>query len=236
MRFINFTVFALLVSANVFSQEADKMSGFKYLFKDNTEKGLNFTTFYGEIAPTTAWANLNTTFGKVFLAEFGLILNNKITIGYYLARSPKKNQVPVPQQGTPEYDDWLSYGIKLDQLSPDTEVTYVYFSHSGINLSYLFKSNNIVFWRTGLRFGSGKLEILEDQRQLFDFFNTSIYEAKALNVNPEVGIGVNLRKWWRLHADAGYRIVFAQTEKAIDKRDYYGLTFKVGFSFGKFAN
>jgi hypothetical protein len=235
MRAATLTLAGFLLTFAVYSQDSQELTT-NYLFKDKGENGLTFSTFYGEISPSTAWANLSTAFGRVFMAEFGVHLNRKFSIGFYLARSPHKSQITVPQPGTPEYDDWLAEGIKLDQLLPGTEVAFIYFSHSGINLSYMHNANKVVFWRTGLRFGSGKIEFMQNQRQLFDFFNTSIYEAKAFNLNPEIGIGINLRNWWRLHADAGYRLVFAGTEKGINQTDFYGLTFKVGFAFGNFAN
>jgi hypothetical protein len=216
------------------AQKQEDHPEYQYLLKNNSEAKLRFSTFYGEIAPSTAWANLSDAFGKVFMTEFGMHLNRKFSIGFYLARSPKKNQVPVPAPGTPEYDDWINAGIRLDQLTPGTEVAFIYFSHSGVNLAYMHNADRVVFWRAGLRAGSGKLEIVENQRQLLDFFNTSIYEATAFNINPEVGIGVNLRSWWRLHADLGYRVVIANTKEPVHPTDFFGLTFKVGFAFGAF--
>lgn len=216
------------------AQKTEDHPDYKYLFKNNPEAGLRFSTFYGEIAPTTAWANLNKSFGNVFMTEFGLHLNRKFAIGFYLARSPKQNQTPIPEVGSPEYDEWLNAGIRLDKLAPSTEVVYVYFSHSGLNLSYMHNTENVVFWRAGMRFGAGKLQILENQRQLLDFANTSIYQATAYNLNPEIGVAVNLRSWWRLHTDMGYRIVFANSAEPAQASDFYGITFKVGFSFGAF--
>ena len=99
----------------------------------------------------------------------------------------------------------------------------------------MHKTERVVFWRAGLRVGSGKLELTAETKQLFDFFNTSIYEKKVTNINPEVGIGINLRSWWRLHLDAGYHFVFVNTEEVIDSGMFDGATFKFGFAFGNFA-
>lgn len=237
--FIRVMILPLLIvgasSQQLIAQEQKDHPQYKYLFKNDPDAKLRFSTFYGEIAPTTAWANLNSAFGNVFMTEFGLHLNRKFAIGFYLARSPKQNQTRIPDQGSQEYADWLDAGIRLNELAPSAEVVYVYFSHSGVNLSYMHNTDKVVFWRAGMRFGAGKLQILENQRQLFDFVNNSIYEAKAFNLNPEVGLGVNLRSWWRLHADAGYRIVFANSTKPANATDFYGFTFKLGFAFGAFA-
>ena len=73
------------------AQNLEDDSEYKYLLKSNPEAKVRFSTFYGEISPTTAWANLSEAFGKVFMTEFGLHINRKFSIGFYLARSPKKN-------------------------------------------------------------------------------------------------------------------------------------------------
>ena len=73
------------------------------------------------------------------------------------------------------------------------------------------------------------------KKQIFDFFNTSIFEKKILNINPEVGVGVNLRSWWRLHLDVGYNFVFYGSEEVIDSGTFDGATFKLGFAFGNFS-
>jgi len=228
-------LFALLFcTLNASAQVKEDHPEYLYLFKNSPEAKLRFSTFYVETAPTTAWANLSNAFGKVFMTEFGLHLNRKFSLGFYLARSPKQNQTPIPAAGSPQYNDWLSAGIRLDQLAPSAEVVYVYFSHSGLNLSYMHNAENVLFWRTGIRLGAGKLQITENQKQLFDFTNTNIYEATAFNINPEIGLGVNLRSWWRLHADIGYRLVLANSEEPAKASDFYGVTFKLGFAFGAF--
>lgn len=129
---------------NSWAQQQEDHPEYKYLLKNNPDEKLRFSTFYGELAPTTAWANLSSSFGKVFMAEFGLHLNRKFALGFYLARSPKKNQVLIPATGSPEYNDWINAGIELDQLPPGSEVAFVYFSHSGVNLSYMHKRERTV--------------------------------------------------------------------------------------------
>ena len=206
-----------------------------YLLKDSGTGGLEFSTFYGEIAPSTAFATLNNSIGKVLMSEFGIHLNRKFSIGFYMARSNKTTVVNVPAPSDPDYQEWIDAGVQLDQLPTGSTQAFAYFSHSGLNLAYMHKTERVVFWRAGLRVGSGKLELTAETKQLFDFFNTSIYEKKVTNINPEVGIGINLRSWWRLHLDAGYHFVFVNTEEVIDSGMFDGATFKFGFAFGNFA-
>lgn len=223
------------ISFSVNAQEEQKKLETKYLLKDNASKGLNFSTFYGEIAPTTAFATISNSLGKVFMTEFGIHLNRKFTIGFYLARSPKTNVINVPAPGDPEYQDWIDSGIELDELPTGATQAFAYFSHSGINLAYMHKTEKTVFWRAGLRFGSGKLQLNAEKKQLFNFFSTPIYETKVINLNPEVGVGINLRSWWRLHADIGYHFVFSGSDEILNPDQFDGMTFKFGFAFGNFA-
>ena len=227
---------AWLVSS-VHAQESQKANNIKtkHLLKDSGSGGVELSTFYGEIAPSTAFATLNNSIGKVLMSEFGIHLNRKFTIGFYMARSNKTSVINVPAANDPKYQEWIDAGVQLDQLPTGATQAFAYFSHSGLNLAYMHKTERVVFWRAGLRVGSGKLELTAETKQLFDFFNTSIYEKKVTNINPEVGIGINLRSWWRLHLDAGYHFVFVNTEEVIDSGMFDGATFKFGFAFGNFA-
>lgn len=181
------------ISFSLKAQQVQNEPETKYLFKDSDSKGLTFSTFYEEIAPSTAFATLNNSLGKVFMTEVGIHLNRKFTIGYYLARAPKTNVINVPAQGTPEYQEWIDSGVELDQLPTGATQAFLYFSHSGINLAYMHKTEKVVFGRAGIRFGTGKLYLTSEKKQLLDFFNTTIYENVVFNINPEIGVGVNLR-------------------------------------------
>jgi hypothetical protein len=223
--------------STIYAQESQNTNGpeTKILLKDSGSGGVEFSTFYGEIAPSTAFSTINKTLGKVLMSEFGIHLNRKFTLGFYMARSPNTNLINVPAQGSSQYPEWLDAGIELDQLPTGATQAFVYFSHTGINLAYMHKTERVLFWRAGFRLGSGKLQLTAEKRQLFNFLNTSIFEKKVLNINPEVGIGVNLRSWWRLHFDFGYQFVFDSTETNIDLGDFDGSTFKLGFAFGNFS-
>ena len=223
------------IAFSVNAQENKSKIETEYLFKDDDSKGLRFSTFYGEIAPATAFATISNSLGKVFMTEFGIHLNRRFTIGYYLARSPKTNVINVPGPSDPEYQDWIDSGVELDQLPTGSTQAYAYFSHTGINLAYMHKTEKTVFWRAGFRFGSGKLQLNGEKKQLFDLFSTPIYEVNVLNFNPEVGVGINLRSWWRIHADIGYHFVFSGSDEVLNPEQFDGATFKFGFAFGNFA-
>ena len=93
------------IAFSVNAQENKSKIETEYLFKDDDSKGLRFSTFYGEIAPATAFATINNSVGKVFMTEFGIHLNRRFTIGFYMARSPKTNVINVPAPTDPEYQE-----------------------------------------------------------------------------------------------------------------------------------
>lgn len=218
----------VLVFNLVFSQEN---SDNKFLF--NGEK-LSLSTFYVEIAPATAWDNLESVFGQSFLIEGGIHINRKFVLGIYSAKSKKSNQIPVPLAGTPEYQEWIDNGVRLNQLPPGSTVAFLNFVHSGFNFGYMYHAEKTIFYRTNLKFGVGKLEITPEQKRFYHLFNTPIYSIKFLNINPEIGIGVNLRPWWRLFTDVGYRFILESSTEVKDPSSLQGLTFKLGFAFGAF--
>lgn len=213
---------------SVFSQD---QSSNKYLFDG---KKIKLNTFYVEIAPATAWDNLEGIFGQSFLLEGGIHINRKFVFGLYSAKSRKSNQFPVPAAGTPEYQEWIDNGVNLGQLPPGSTVAFLNFVHSGLNLGYMIRADHTLFFRANLKFGVGKLEITPEQKRFYHLINTPIYSIKFVNYNPEIGFGVNLRPWWRLFTDVGYRFVVDNNDTIKDASTLQGLTFKFGFALGAF--
>jgi len=238
MRIFLTLLLCILVSvSSVIAQEQNNAAKpqVNYLLKDSGTGGLELSTFYGELAPSTAFATLNNSLGKVLMSEVGIHLNRKFSIGFYMARSNKTNVIDVPSASDPEYQEWIDAGVELGQLPTGATQAFAYFSHTGLNLAYMHHTEKVVFWRAGFRFGSGKLNLSAEKKQLFDFFNISIFEKKVLNINPEVGIGINIRSWWRLHLDVGYHFVLNGSSTVIDTGKFDGTTFKFGFAFGNFS-
>ncbi len=235
MRYCFILLLLALCTGTATAQQATDSVKISYLFKDSGDKGLVFSTFYGEIAPSTAFTSINKSIGKMFMMEFGVHLNRKFTIGFYLARSPNTNVVNVPSPNDPEYQDWLDAGVELDQLPTGATQAFAYFKHRGLNLAYMHKTSRVLFWRGGIRLGAGVMEFTAEQKQLINIFYTTIFERKVYNINPEIGVGINLRSWWRLHADLGYQFIFSGSDEVLDPASINGVTFKFGFAFGDFS-
>jgi len=218
----------MLSSASVSAQESREK---KFAF--NSEK-VKLSTFFVEITPGTNFASLNGQMANIGVFSAGFILNEKFSVSFFSASSPKVNLLAVPAEGSQEYDDWMEAGVELDKLSSSTEFVYVDFRHSGLRFDYLHRTDRMLFWRAGLSVGFlGGLSLSEEQTFL-GLFNNSIYNEPIISAAPEVGLGVNLLSWWRVYADFGYRLLGAD-ERIMEAADTDSFFFSLSFGFGKFG-
>ena len=65
-------------------------------------------------------------------------------------------------------------------------------------------------------------------------FNNQVYKESAISLEPNIGVGVNLLQWWRIHLDVGYRFLGADT-RIMSAADADSYTFSLSFAFGKFG-
>jgi hypothetical protein len=229
-QIVSALVFSLIfVSASIFSQEnADK----KFLL--NSDK-LKLSTFFVELAPGTSFSKLNGQTASVSVLSGGFILNDKFSISFFSANSPKLNLINVPEPGSEDYDEWIKAGVELDKLASSTELVYVNFRHSGLRFDYLHRTDRVLFWRAGLSVGFLGGLTLSENKTFLGLFNNTIYNESAISVSPEIGLGINLLKWWRVNLDAGYRLLGADN-RIMSSADADSFTFSLGFAFGKFGN
>ena len=202
----------------------------KFLF--NTEK-LQLSTFFFEVSPMTNVTTLNRQSASIFTLSAGFILNNKFSVSFFTASSPKINLIAVPEFLSDEYFDWIEAGVELGQVSENTEFLYVDFKHSGLKFSYLHNTEKIVFWRANLALGFIGGLTLAENKTFMGLFNNEVYKEKVLTLEPELGVGVNLLSWWRVYADVGYRFLNADT-RIMSAADADSYTFSLTFGFGKF--
>jgi len=216
----------LLISNNSLSQENEG----SFLFRDSKVK---LSTFYAEIIPSTSFSKLNDQLVNVMEFSGGFILNNKFYLAYFLTSAPTIENVAVPQAGTPEYDDWIDAGVRLDKISSSTEFVYARFKHSGIHLGYLHNTQKTIFWKAGIHFGFIGGFNMSESKSFLGLFDNPIYEAKVITLEPTVGLGINMLPWWRINLDAGYRYI-STDERIIESSKVDSFTFKFGFAFGNF--
>lgn len=197
-------------------------------------EGTKVTTFFAELYPYSSWGSLNNQSQSIFELAGGLLIKNKFYVAYFSASSPNLNKVAVPDIDSPEYQEWIEAGVRLDKVSANTEFLLVKFHHSGLKFGYLHNANKMVYWRTGVKWGfSGGFHMTEDQT-FMGLFDNKVYKSKIMTLEPDFGVGINLLPWWRAHVDLGYRIVSVD-ERIISAADADSFTFSLGFSFGAFG-
>lgn len=227
MKKLILILFASFALASV-SQAQDTPDN-KFLFR--SEK-LQLSTFFVEVAPVSS-SNLNGQSVSVLSLSAGFILNKKFTVSFFSSFSPKLNLIEVPEEGSEAYNNWLEAGVELDKLSAESEFLLVDFKHSGLKFGYLHHTEKTVFWRAGLSLGFiGGLSLTENKTFL-GLFNNEVYKESVITLEPEVGIGVNLLPWWRVHTDLGYRFLSADT-RIMSSSDADSYTFSLSFAFGRF--
>ena len=199
----------------------------------NSEK-VKLSTFFAEINPGTSFSSLNGQSTNISVLSVGFILNDKFSISFFSSSSPKINLIPIPATGSQEYDDWVEAGVELDKLPSSAELVYVNFKHSGLRFDYLHRTDRVLFWRAGLSAGFIGGLTLSENKTFLGLLNNEIYNEPVISLAPEIGLGINLLPWWRIHLDVGYRFLGAD-KRIMDSADADSFTFSLGFSFGKFG-
>jgi hypothetical protein len=113
----------MLAVVSVFAQDSPEK---KFAFNS---KKVTLSNFYVEVAPKTNFAKLNGQMANIGMVTGGFILNDKFSIAFFSATSPKVNLLAVPPSGSQEYSDWVEAGVELDKISSSTEFVHV---NSGI--------------------------------------------------------------------------------------------------------
>ena len=227
MKKIYFLSLAFVFTISSFTQENQS----EYLLRDSKAQ---LSTFYAEIAPATSFSRLNDQRATVVDLSGGLILNNRYTVSFFFSGSPKINRLPIPDEGTEEYDRWIDAGVKLYRVLYDADFLYVKFRHAGLRLGYQHYKGKPVFWRTNLGIGFlGGLDLTED-KTFFGLFDNPVYKKQIFTLEPSAGIAINLLKWWRVNLDIGYRIVNVDT-RIISAANVDSFTYKFSFAFGNFS-
>jgi len=125
----------------------------------------------------------------------GFILNDKFSIAFFSANSPKVNLLAIPPRSSGEYSDWVEAGLSAGFL----------------------------------------VGLTQSENQTFlGQFNNTIYDESVISLSPELGLGINLLSWWRIHTDFGYRFIAADKRimSAADSDSFFA---SLSFAFGRFG-
>ena len=120
--------------------------------------------------------------------------------------------------------------LDFDQLVND-ELKEVELGHGGFWLGSTFKPHKILHLYGSARIGWGAVSIPVDDDDLqFDDLD------KVFVFTPELGVELNITKWFRLAATGGYRLVSgANEELGYRDEDFSGAVATLSFRFGWFG-
>ena len=114
------------------------------------------------------------------------------------------------------------------------------FGHGGLWLGYIIQPAKVLHMNINTKVGAGELALREslDEYEMMDSYHSDVVTV----INPSIGVNLNILKWFRISANAGYRFVGAVGDKTydnnnnliFDSKDYNAPTFSLSFLFGGF--
>lgn len=154
---------------------------------------------------------INKKFAVVSGGFGGVMFNQKFFFGGYSAGLSSYNQ-----------SDYVR----------DTVRTYLDIDHSGFMIGYNYNPHKLVHWIMNTKLGWGTAKIKERSD-----WESSIYDDNIFVFNPEIGMELNVTRWFKINTTAGYRFISGIDNVNIyDFDDFNGISGSIGFLFGRFYN
>ena len=170
------------------------------------DRKLSFSIFG---SPIFEFSKVNGSFGFSSGAGGAIILNQTLFVGGYGLKL-----APVIEK------DLVLNG----QSYQDLEIN---FTHGGFWVGYIHDFRKLVHFGGSAKFGWGNIS-MEDPSL------PGGYEDHVLVITPQVEVEVNISKWFKINAGAGYRIVTSTNENVFDRNDFNSPQASIGFMFGWF--
>lgn len=154
------------------------------------------------------------------------------------------------------YGTGLSTSHKRDNLTIATNdnsmVTYenllTKFGHGGFWIGYIHKSYKPVHFGASTKIGWGSIGLAEDYYE-YDhdtYDNNLIVDDHVFVLTPQLEVEMNLLRWFKINAAAGYQIVSGVSSTYVDEfgakqsffsnKDFSQPVFNLSFVFGGFGN
>lgn len=121
------------------------------------------------------------------------------------------------------------------------------FGHGGFWLGYIHQSNKPVHFGISTKLGWGAVSLTEDYSYNYDdnYNYYSIVSDNVFVVNPQLEVELNMLRWFKINASAGYQFVTGIDQSYINadgnKTQYFGKNdfnkpvFNLTFAFGGFG-
>lgn len=122
--------------------------------------------------------------------------------------------------------------VDFEELFDNGEVEVLNIGHGGFWLGATFQPYKILHLYTSARLGWGAVNVdLQDNNQRYSDID------KIFVATPELGIELNLTKWFRIAGTAGYRWVNGTSEnRGYSDDDFSGAVATVALRFGWFGS
>lgn len=122
--------------------------------------------------------------------------------------------------------------VDFEELFDNGEVEVLNIGHGGFWLGTTFQPYKILHLYTSARLGWGAVNVdLQDNNQRYSDID------KIFVATPELGIELNLTKWFRIAGTAGYRWVNGTSEnRGYSDDDFSGAVATVALRFGWFGS
>lgn len=121
------------------------------------------------------------------------------------------------------------------------------FGHGGFWIGYLHQSYKPVHFGASTKLGWGSLSMSNDSYDQYhqDYQYYSIAQDNVFVIIPQIEVEMNLLKWFKINASAGYQFVTGvdktytntsgETVQFFDSKDYSSPMFNLTFAFGGFG-
>jgi hypothetical protein len=118
--------------------------------------------------------------------------------------------------------------VKTTLLGQGGKPLYLGMSCGGLEIEYINRSRRLVHWTVRSLFGGGELRLNERNTS-----NETITDGFGI-VDADFNAEINVVKWMRVNAGAGYRLVFGVETAGLGNSDIGGAFGQVTLKFGKF--
>ncbi len=217
-----------LCSFNIYAQSKNDEP--RYLINVSKVKVKGFGNTHSELSLVNSRAAYFGGLSGAFL------LNYKYYVGAYSYSISSVSQ----------WDDIYSQGYHPvnNPSAPLYTNSRLCFNHGGLMLGYVHNYSNLWHPSIELKLGTGKVSLVDMDFNITDF--DSHHSDRVGEVSPELGLEVNLTRWFKIKFGAGYRFVFGVdnaeyvNKDGLNKRLFSSNQFSspyaaIGFYFGSFG-
>ncbi len=122
--------------------------------------------------------------------------------------------------------------VDLNELIDGNNIDQIELAHGGFWVGYTYQPYKLLHVFSTAKIGWGAVNVKTDNFNLFEDRNDDVFV-----LTPELGLELNIFKWFRLAGTAGYRWVNGTSAATIyNDEDFSGFVSTVSFRFGWFGN